>query len=284
MFTGDDGDATPRHPPGRGRMTRVGFVGLGNQGAPIAQRIIDEGHPTTLFARRPATLDPFRDSPAAIADSLRDLGARSEVAFVCVVDDAQVEEVMAGDNLLAGMAAGSVAVILSTVDPETCRRMAKLAAERGVAVVDAPVSGGGAVAAQGALTVMVGGEPDAYQRCLPVLEAFGGNIQYLGGVGAGAAGKLINNFLFAGNLVLADQALKLGTKAGIEREQLASFLATGSGRSFALGAVESILGRDGPGRHAVQLLRKDVGLARRMAARLQLPLEELTWLLRRLEE
>ncbi|MCH8192201.1 MAG: NAD(P)-dependent oxidoreductase, partial [Chloroflexi bacterium] len=97
-------------------MIKVGFVGLGDQGGPIAQRIIDQGFPVTLFARRTATLEPFRDSPAAVAASLSELGARSDVACVCVVDDAQVEQVMAGDSLLAGMAPGAVAVILSAVD------------------------------------------------------------------------------------------------------------------------------------------------------------------------
>lgn len=264
-------------------MIKVGFVGLGDQGGPIAQRIIDQGFPVTLFARRTATLEPFRDSPAAVAASLSELGARSDVACVCVVDDAQVEQVMAGDSLLAGMAPGAVAVILSAVDPETCRRMDTLAAKGGVSVVDAAVSGGGAVAARGELTVMAGGDPDAYQRCLPVLQAFGANVQYLGGVGSGAAGKLINNFLFTGNLVLADLALKLGAQAGLERERLVSLLSTGSGRSFALTAVDSLLGPDVSGRpHGVRLISKDIELAQRMAERLEHPLEEFAWLLRRL--
>jgi 3-hydroxyisobutyrate dehydrogenase-like beta-hydroxyacid dehydrogenase len=263
--------------------TTIGFVGLGGQGRPIAQRIIAAGYSTFLYARRPQTLEPFRGSPATIAGSLRELGARSEIAFICVVDDAQVEEVMTGQHLLAGMAPGSIVVILSTVHPKSCQRMAALAAGRGVAVVDAPVSGGGRAAAQGGLTIMAGGDEAAYERCLPILKTFGSNIQDLGPVGMGSAGKLVNNFLFTGNLLLGEAALALGTRAGIPKDRLVSFLSTGSGRSFALSAVQGLLGGATRETHGVQLLRKDVELARRMAEGLGVALGDLEWVARRLE-
>ncbi len=265
-------------------MTNIGFVGLGNQGAPIARRIIEAGYSTVLYARRPQALELFRSTAAKVAASLRELGARAEIALVCVVDDAQVEQVLTGESILAGAAPGAIVVILSTVHPETCRRMAALAAQRGVSIVDAPVSGGAPMAVQGKLTIMAGGDDSAFRQCLPVLQTFGSNIQHLGPVGMGSAGKLINNFLFTGNLLLGEAALALGTKAGIPKERLLEFLTTASGRSFALGAVPSLLPPGGDRmRHGVQLLRKDVALAKRLAEQLGVALGDLEWVADRLE-
>jgi 3-hydroxyisobutyrate dehydrogenase-like beta-hydroxyacid dehydrogenase len=265
-------------------VTNIGFVGLGSQGAPIARRIIEAGYPTVLYARRPQALEPFRSTPATVAASLRELGAQAEIVLVCVVDDAQVEQVLTGDAILAGAAPGSIVVILSTVHPATCQRMAALAATRGVSVVDAPVSGGAPVAIQGKLTIMAGGDEQAFQRCLPVLQTFGSNIQHLGPVGMGSAGKLINNFLFTGNLLLGEAALALGTKAGISKERLLEFLTTASGRSFALGTAPSLLPPGGDRmRHGVQLLRKDVALAKQLAQQLGVALGDIQWVAERLE-
>src|SRR5262245_56107831 len=110
----------------------VGFVGLGDQGAPMAQMILRAGWPLSVYARRPATLDPFRDTAAVIVPSLRELGARTDLVFICVLNDAQVEEVVLGDNILAGMQPGGVIAVHSTVHPDLRRRLAGLAAERGV--------------------------------------------------------------------------------------------------------------------------------------------------------
>jgi 3-hydroxyisobutyrate dehydrogenase len=129
-------------------MVRVGFIGLGSQGAPMAQRIVEAGFPLTLWARRPKTVEPFRDTAASVASTPAGLGAASDIVGICVVADADVEDVLLrSDGVFAGMSPGGIVAIHSTIHPDTCRHLAEQAAERGVAIVDAPVSGGGGAAA-----------------------------------------------------------------------------------------------------------------------------------------
>ncbi|MGB8389174.1 NAD(P)-dependent oxidoreductase, partial [Mycobacterium sp.] len=140
---------------------KVGFIGLGSQGAPMARRIIDGGYPTTLWARSPATLEPFADTPATVAESPAELGAASDLACLCVVGDADIDEITCGERgLLTAMKPGSIIAVHSTVHPNTCRELAKNAGAYGVSVIDAPVSGGGPAAAEGRLLVMAGGDAD----------------------------------------------------------------------------------------------------------------------------
>ena len=137
------------HETGGGLM-RVGFIGLGSQGAPMARRIVDGGYDLTLWARRPATLEPFADTAAKTADSPAELAAASDLVCICVVGDDDVREVLAGDTgVLAGLKSGGIVAIHSTVHPDTCRELAESAAKQGVSMIDAPVSGGGPAADDG---------------------------------------------------------------------------------------------------------------------------------------
>ncbi|MEV6162529.1 NAD(P)-dependent oxidoreductase [Streptomyces sp. NPDC052052] len=247
---------------------RVGFIGLGSQGAPMARRIVEAGFPTTLWARRPETTAPFGDTPAALASSPAELGAVTDVACVCVVDDKGVEEVVAGTGgLLEGMRAGGVVVVHSTVHPETCRRLAEQASAGGIALLDAPVSGGGPAAEEKRLLVMAGGDQVAFERVRPVFETYGSPVVHLGPVGSGQRAKLLNNLVLAANMGVADSAYALARGLGVDPAQLALVLAHGSGTSFAAG----LLGRAGCAvaplaEHTGQLLRKDARLVADLAA------------------
>jgi 3-hydroxyisobutyrate dehydrogenase len=251
-----------------GKALRVGFIGLGSQGGPMARRIVEAGFPTTLWARRPETLAPFAGSGAATAGSAAELAAASDLACVCVVDDAGVEEVVTGSGgLLAGMAPGGVIAVHSTVHPDTCRRLGERAAEQGVALIDAPVSGGGPSAAQGRLLVMAGGGAETVDRCRPVLETYGDPVVHLGPIGAGQRAKLINNLLFTANLGVAESAFALARRFEVDPVQLSIVLGHGSGASFGA----SLLGRPDftlapMGELAGALLRKDVRLVADLAA------------------
>ena len=248
-------------------MFNVGFVGLGHQGAPIAQMIARAGWPLMIYARRPAALEPFRDSGAHVVPSLRALGERSDLVGVCVVDDAQVAEVVRDDNLLAGMRPGSIIAVHSTVHPDTCRRLAAEAAERGVTLIDAPVSGSAAAAYEGRLGVMVGGDEAAFERCLPVFQTYGDRVLRLGPVGSGQLAKLVNNVLFTANLELIEEAIGLGRDLGLDAEALLAMLAGSSGRSFAMDSYR-LSSSSGALSHAYTLLRKDAEiLAAVLAAR-----------------
>lgn len=241
---------------------RVGFIGLGDQGAPMARRIIDAGHPTTLWARRPASLEAFAGTPASFVDTPRALGSRSELVAICVLADDDVDEVVDGrDGVLAGMQPGGVIAVHSTTHPDTCRRLAARAADRGVSVVDAPVSGGGVVASQRRLLVMVGGTDDDVARCRPVFETYGDPVIHLGPLGSGQLAKLVNNVLFAAHLSLGTRAFALADAIGIEPGEMANVLAHGTGGSYALGVLANTgytaattAARAGP------LLRKDTDL------------------------
>jgi len=241
---------------------RVGFIGLGSQGAPMARRILEGGYPTTLWARRQASVEPFADTAAQIAGSPAELAAASDLVCLCVVGDADVTEVVTGKTgVLAGLEPGGVIAVHSTVHPDTCRELAVRASEQGVSVVDAPVSGGGPAAAQGTLLVMVGGDADVVARIRPVFTTYGDPIIHLGPVGSGQLTKLLNNLLFTANLATARTALALGEALGVAPENLAEVITAGSANSYALGSIARFGGSlDVLKQVASGLLRKDVSL------------------------
>lgn len=243
-------------------MTRAGFIGLGSQGGPMARRIAERGTPLTIWARRPESVAPFAGTDAVVAATPAELAAQSDVVGVCVVDDADVEDVvLRDDGVLAGMAPGGVIAIHATVHPDTCRRVAERAAERGVAVIDAPVSGGGMAAAEGHLLVMVGGDEDAVERARPVLSTYGDPILHLGPLGSGQVAKVLNNFLFTAHLGVAVEAFDFAARLGVDRAAMGKVLATGSGGSFAANVVSgSGFDLSGFRQVAATLLAKDVGI------------------------
>jgi 3-hydroxyisobutyrate dehydrogenase len=160
---------------------QIGFIGLGSQGGPMARRIIEAGYPMTLWARRPETLEPFADTAAKVAETPAELGAASDLVCLCVVGDADIDEITGGERgLLAGLKPGSVIAVHSTVHPDTCKTLAKKAGAQGVSVIDAPVSGGGPAAENGRLLVMVGGDADVVERCRPVFASYADPVVHLG--------------------------------------------------------------------------------------------------------
>ncbi|RDH78420.1 NAD(P)-dependent oxidoreductase [Mycolicibacterium moriokaense] len=239
---------------------RVGFIGLGSQGGPMARRIVEGGHDLTLWARRPATLEPFADTAAKTAQSPAELAAASELVCLCVVGDDDVREVMAGDDgVLAGLAPGGIVAIHSTVHPDTCRELSESAASQGVSVIDAPVSGGGPAAEDGTLLVMAGGDEDVVERCRPVFATFADPVVHLGPLGSGQVTKILNNVLFTANLGSAISTLQLGESLGLERNRLCEVLNSGSATSKALGSISVFGGTlDGLAPIAGALLQKDV--------------------------
>jgi 3-hydroxyisobutyrate dehydrogenase len=235
----------------------VGFIGLGSQGGPMARRIVDAGYPLALWARNPASLAPHADTAATVADSVASLGAQCDLVCICVIDDAGVAQVC--DALIPAMRPGSRIAVHSTIHPDSCTALAERCAARGIALVDAPVSGGGGGATAGTLTVMCGGAADDVAAVRPVFETFGKLIVHLGGVGAGQRAKLVNNALMAAHMGLAHAALNAGTAAGIDRAALAELVKASSGRSFGF-EVYARLPQPLPAWPGASLLDKDVRL------------------------
>jgi 3-hydroxyisobutyrate dehydrogenase-like beta-hydroxyacid dehydrogenase len=223
----------------------------------MARRIVDAGYPLLLWARRTAALAAFHGTQAEPVRSLAELGARADHVGVCVVDDAGVREVI--DALVPHMRAGSRIAIHSTIHPDTCRTLADRAAQRHIALIDAPVSGGGPAAASGTLTVMIGGDAAAVAAALPVFQTFGSILTHLGGVGAGQLAKLVNNALMAANMALADAALGAGVTLGLDPAALTELIKVSSGRSYGFD-VRARLPHIGVFAHGAKLLAKDVGL------------------------
>ena len=242
--------------------TRVGFIGLGSQGAPMARRIIEAGYPVTLWARRPGTLEPFAGTGAKTAGTPAELAAASDLVCLCVTADADVEEVIAGEGgVLAALGEGGVIAVHSTVHPDTCRRLAAEAATRGIRLIDAPVSGGAPAASAGRLLVMAGGDEPTVEFCRPVFASYGDPVVHLGPLGAGLVTKLLNNVLFTAHLGTAASLLSLGSSLGVDPARLAGVISHGSGNSFALQRVADGGGTlDRIAQHAGTLLRKDVAL------------------------
>jgi len=251
---------------------RVGFIGLGSQGGPMARRIVEGGHETTLWARRPATLEPFADTAAKIAESLAELAAASDLVCLCVVGDADIEELTDGeDGLLAAMQPGGVIAVHSTVHPNTCRDLAKRADSQGISIVDAPVSGGGPAASEGRLLVMVGGDADVVERCRPVFETYADPVVHLGDLGSGQTTKLLNNLLFTANLGTAAAVLSLADALGVSPDRLTEVVSRSSGNSFALNALGGVGGLERLAGLAGTLLQKDVRLVVDLADRAAAP-------------
>lgn len=217
---------------------RVGFIGLGSQGGPMARRIVEAGYPTTLWARRPATLEPFADTRAKIAESPAELAAASDLVCLCVVGDADVAEVTGGERgVLAGLQPGGVIAVHSTVHPDTCRELAKKTAAQRISVIDAPGSGGGRAASKGCLLAMVGGDADVVERCRPVFETHADPVVHVGDPGSGQTTKLLNNLLFTANLGTAAAALSLGRALGVSPDRFSEVVSRSSGNSFALNVI-----------------------------------------------
>ena len=252
---------------------RVGFIGLGSQGGPMARRIAEGGFETTLWARRQASLDPYADTPAKTASSPAEMAAASDLVCLCVVGDDDVREVIGGENgVLAGLAEGGIIAIHSTVHPDTCQEIAEKAAAQGVAVIDAPVSGGGPAVEEGTLLVMTGGDEEVVNRCRPVFATYADPVVHLGPLGSGQNAKILNNLLFSANLGSAISTLELGESLGIDRAKLIEVVNRGSATSKAVGSIAVFGGTlEGLAPLAGALLQKDVRHAASLAAAASAP-------------
>jgi 3-hydroxyisobutyrate dehydrogenase len=219
----------------------VGFIGLGNQGEPIARRILAGGFPLQVWGRRSATTEPFRGTGATITASRRDLGQACDYVGVCVKGDDDALEVLLGSDgepgVLDGMSAGATIAVHSTVAPATVYAIETRAIKKGVAVLDAPVSGGREGAYAGTMTVMVGGEQAAVHRATPVFETFARMVAHVGPLGAGQVVKLLNNNLCFANIVLAAEALDLSHRLGLDVDATTEVFKASSGASFGLGIL-----------------------------------------------
>lgn len=208
----------------------IGFIGVGSQGGPMAHRIIDAGMDLIVWARRPEVLEAYAAKGAKAAASVAELGAACDHVGICVVNDADVLSIT--DQLVPVMKPGSRIAIHSTVLPETVAALEAQCDARGIAFIDAPVSGGAPAAEAGVLTVMCGGRQDAFDAALPVFHTFGKLVVLLGPAGAGQRAKIVNNAMLSANMGVAMAALEAAQSLNIERDAFIELIKASSGRSF----------------------------------------------------
>jgi 3-hydroxyisobutyrate dehydrogenase-like beta-hydroxyacid dehydrogenase len=212
--------------------TRVGFIGLGNIGKPMAINVAKAGFDLMVYDLRAEPMRELVALGARAARSADEIGAHGEIIEVVVVDDAQVEAVLLGEGgALSGAKRGSVIAIHSTVHPGTVRKLAEQAAAKGVTLIDAAVSGGERGAIAKSLCYMVGGDKAAFEKCRPIFATSGANIFHLGELGSGAITKLAHNLVVYVNMLAASEGMRLAEKAGVDLKSMEQVVHTGAAQS-----------------------------------------------------
>jgi 2-hydroxy-3-oxopropionate reductase len=195
----------------------IGFIGLGIMGRPMALNLIRAGYPLGVYARNPQSARALAQAGAQSHDSASRLAAESDIVFTMVSDTADVEQVVTGERgVMHGARPGSIVVDMSTISPETTRRIARMLAERAIEMLDAPVSGGEQGARDGQLSIMVGGKAESFARVRPLFERLGKNIVHVGDHGAGQVAKACNQILVAQTIAAVAEAFALARAAGAD--------------------------------------------------------------------
>jgi len=259
---------------------KIGFIGLGGIGKPMAINIAKSGFDLTVTDLREQPLNELAHYGARVAASAREVSEISDLVLASLPSDLVSEEVALGSNgVLAGAKSGDIYVELSTISPGLVHTIAKKASDKGVAVLDAPVSGGLDQRLEGTLSIMVGGEAKTLSKAMPVFKTFGNKIFHAGGTGAGASVKLVNNMLAGINMVATMEALVLGVKAGLSVETLKEVIGASSGANKVFeGLVDKIYLHSAEPSHGqtanqgLHTIGKDVRLANEMAQNLSVPL------------
>jgi 3-hydroxyisobutyrate dehydrogenase len=259
---------------------RIGFIGLGNMGGPMALNLINSGsHQVCVYDVRREAAAPHLEAGAKWADSPRALAAQSEIVMTSLPGPAEVEQVVFGEGGIAdGMSAGTIYADLSTNSPSMVRRIARELKAKGIDVVDAPVSGGKVGAKAANLAVMVGGDEAVFRKILPVLEIIGAKdqITHVGAIGAGNVAKLAHNQLAIVTSAAIAEAFTMGVKAGVAPEALLKVISGAAfGRGLLLSGLRPVVFKgnfDRPASFALKLARKDLGLATELGREFNVPM------------
>lgn len=253
---------------------KIGFIGLGIMGTPMSRHLLNAGYPVTVWNRTAARMKPLVDAGAAAGTSPADVARKSTVTITMVGDSQDVEAVIAGKNgAIEGATAGSVVVDMSTISPVTSRALARRLAEKGVQLLDAPVTGGSAGAQAATLSILVGGEKAAFDRCLPIFQKLGKAITLVGPSGSGHTAKLANQILVAGCMSGVAEALVFARKAGLDLGTWYEAVKNGAGASWHLTTqAPRVLDGDFSAGYMVKHHRKDLRLIQETAHELGVPL------------
>ncbi len=253
---------------------RIGFIGLGIMGQGMARNLLKAGFPLCVWNRTASRVQPLVDEGATAGESPADVAAKSDIIITCVSDTPDVEQVILGENgVIHGAKEGALVVDCSTISPQVTKEIAAKLAEKGIHMLDAPISGGSEGAAKGTLSIMVGGDADQFERAKPAFEAMGKTITHIGPAGAGQTVKLVNQVLVVGNCLAMCEALLLAQAGQVDLQKTFDAISQGAAGSWMFtNRAPQIIRRDWRPGFTVALQQKDLRLVLDAADELGVPL------------
>jgi 3-hydroxyisobutyrate dehydrogenase len=255
-------------------MKKIGFIGLGLMGNGMSMNLVKAGFPVTVWNRTVSKMEPLLEAGAKGAGSPKEVAENSDIVVSIVTDSQDVEEVILGpEGAIHGARSGSVVIDMSTISPSVTRRIAEELGEKGVGMLDAPVSGGAIGARDGTLSIMVGGEDETFRECLPIFEAMGRTVTHVGGTGMGQTAKLVNQILVGTTMLGVAEALMFAKKSGVDLEKCHAAVSGGAAGSWQLtnNGARLLKGDHEPGFKVKDYL-KDLRLIMEAAADANMPL------------
>lgn len=242
---------------------KVSFIGMGTMGSPMAQNVLKAGHDVTVHNRTREKEQTLAQAGAQRAASPQEAAGRADVVITCVSDTPDVESIILGDNgVIHGAQPGTIVVDMSTISPIATRRIAEKLAQKGIKMLDAPVSGGSEGAQKATLTIMVGGEAADVDKVMPVFEAMGKTITHVGSIGAGQITKAINQIIISGTYLTLAEGLALGMKAGLDMPKIVQALSGGAASSWILSnRADNMINNSYPLGFRIRLHYKDLRIA-----------------------
>jgi 3-hydroxyisobutyrate dehydrogenase len=255
-------------------LKRIGFIGLGLMGSGMSMNILKAGFPLTVWNRTSSRAEPLAKAGARVAASPKDVAENSDIVIDMVTDSKDVEEVLLGSNgVIHGAKPGTLVIDMSTISPIKTRAMAAKFKEKGIRMLDAPVSGGDIGARNGTLSIMVGGDVDAFEDAVPVFKAMGKTITHIGGNGDGQICKAVNQILVGMNILGVAEALVFAKKAGVDVKKVHAAVSPGAAGSWQLtnNGSKLLVGDHEPGFKVKDFL-KDLRIIMETSDSLKMPL------------
>ena len=252
----------------------IGFIGLGIMGQGMALNLLNAGFSLNVWNRTPAKMEPLIAIGARGTNSPSELAAQSDIIITCVSDTPDVEAVILGENgVIFGIKEGSLLIDMSTISPQTTREIAERLSQEGALMLDAPISGGSEGAANGTLSIMVGGDKDQVARAMPAFEAMGKAITHVGEIGAGQTVKLVNQILVVVTMLGVGEALLFAQAGGLDLQKTLDAVTQGAAGSWMLSnRGPQVIHRDWRPGFTIDLQQKDLRLVLEAADQLGIPM------------
>lgn len=254
---------------------KIGFIGIGNMGKPMAANLLKAGYEVYVYDLSESAVNEMKEKGAIACKTNHELSVNADVIFTSLPNSSIVANVMNGpEGIFHVCKPGTIIIDMSSVSPASTKRMEKIAGEKSLKYVDAPVSGGTKGALEGTLTIMVGADSETFEKITPILNVIGKNIYHVGETGLGDAIKIVNNLLLGCNMAALAEALVLGVKFGLSPEVMREIISVSSGNSYVLGAKmeKYIMEGNFTGGFMMDLQYKDLGLALEAAKEVAMPL------------